>query len=68
MKSNLGNLDKIIRIVLAALVIVLYFMNLISGTAAIILGVVAFIFLATSLINFCPLYSVLGISTRKKSN
>lgn len=68
MESNINSLDRIIRVILAVLVGVLYFANLISGTLAIVLGVVAIIFLATSLINFCPLYSILGISTRKKNN
>lgn len=66
MKSNVSNLDRIVRVLIAVLVGILYYTNIISGTIAIILGVVAVIFLATSLINFCPLYSVLGISTRKK--
>lgn len=66
MKSNVSNIDRIVRILIAVVVAGLYFSNMISGTLAIVLGVVAIIFLATSLINFCPLYSVLGISTRKK--
>ena len=66
MKSNISNVDRIIRILITVVVTGLYFSNIISGTLAIVLGIVAVIFLATSLINFCPLYSVLGISTRKK--
>ena len=68
MKLNMGLVDRIIRIVLATVVAVLYFTGLISGTAAIILGIFAAIFLLTSLIGFCPLYLPLKISTiRKKS-
>ncbi|MFK7950645.1 MAG: DUF2892 domain-containing protein [Saprospiraceae bacterium] len=67
MKSNISNLDRIIRVLIAVVVAGLYFSNVISGTLAIVLGVVAVIFLATSLINFCPLYSVLGFSTRKSN-
>lgn len=66
MKSNVSNLDRIVRVLIAVVVGILYYTNVISGTLAIVLGIVAVIFLATSLINFCPLYGVLGISTRKK--
>mgnify|MGYP006308355757 FL=1 len=67
MKKNMGTLDRIIRVSLVALIAVLYFTNVISGTWAIILGVVAVVFLLTSLIGVCPLYMPFGISTRKKS-
>jgi hypothetical protein len=67
MKKNMGTLDRIIRVSLVALIAVLYFTNLISGTWAIILGVVAVVFLLTSLVSVCPLYMPFGISTRKKS-
>jgi hypothetical protein len=65
MKKNIGSTDKIIRLVLAALVAVLYFTNIISGTLALALGSVALILALTSFINFCPLYAVLGKSTCK---
>ncbi len=66
MKKNMGNADRIIRTLLAILVAVLYFTDQISGTAAIILGIFAIIFLLTSLVGFCPLYVPFKISTRKK--
>jgi len=66
MKKNIGNLDKKIRISIAILVAVLYFTNVINGITAIILGVVALILLATSFINFCPLYYPFKISSCKK--
>lgn len=65
MKKNMGNTDRLIRLVIAAIVVLLYFTNVISGTVAIVLGVVAAIFLLTSLVNFCPLYAPFGISTCK---
>ncbi|MFA7274614.1 MAG: DUF2892 domain-containing protein [Crocinitomicaceae bacterium] len=65
MKKNLGNADRAVRLIVAAIIAILYFTNTISGTLAIILGVVAIIFVATSLINFCPLYSLVGINTCK---
>jgi hypothetical protein len=63
MKKNMGSTDKIIRLVVAALIAVLYFTNVVTGTLAIVLGVVAVIFAATSLINFCPLYTLIGVNT-----
>lgn len=67
MKANMGTADKTIRILLAALVLILYFTNVISGLTAIILLVFAGIFILTSFISFCPLYYPFGISTRKKA-
>ena len=67
MKKNMGNIDRIIRVSLAVLVAVLYFANVISGTWAIILGIVALVFLLTSFVGFCPLYVPLKISTRKEA-
>ena len=66
MKKNMGALDRIIRTILAVVVVVLYFTKQISGTAAIILGIIAVVFLLTSLIGFCPLYVPFKISTQKK--
>ena len=66
MKKNMGNLDKIIRVLIALIVAVLYFTNILNGVTAIILGVLALIFLATSFISFCPLYYPFKFSTRKK--
>ncbi|RPI06832.1 MAG: DUF2892 domain-containing protein [Ignavibacteriae bacterium] len=65
MKKNLGLLDKIIRSAAAVVVLVLYLAGLISGTAAILLGVIAVVLAATSLVSFCPIYAVLKISTNK---
>ena len=67
MKKNMGTLDRIIRVSLVVLIAVLYFTGVISGTWAIVLGVVAAVFLLTSLVGVCPLYMPFGLSTRKKS-
>lgn len=66
MKKNMGSSDKIIRLLIAVGVAVLYFTGTISGTLAIVLGVLAVVFVATSFISFCPLYLPFGISTLKK--
>lgn len=63
MKKNMGNTDRIIRLLLAAVVAVLYFTNIISGTLGIVLLVLAGVFVLTSLISFCPLYTLVGLNT-----
>lgn len=65
MKKNMGVVDKVIRLVVAAIIAALYFTGQITGTAAIILGIVAVAFLVTSLIGWCPTYVPFGISTKK---
>lgn len=65
MKKNMGNLDRIIRIAAAVIIGILYASNVINGTVAIILGVVALIFIATSFVSFCPLYAPFKLSTYK---
>jgi hypothetical protein len=66
MKKNMGAADRIIRAILAIIVAILYFTNQITGTAAIILGIIAIVFFLTSLIGFCPLYVPFKLSTCKK--
>jgi uncharacterized membrane protein len=66
MKKNMGTIDKLIRILVAVVVVVLYFTHVISGVLAIILLALSAIFVITSLLSFCPLYLPLGLSTRKK--
>ena len=59
----MGNSDRIVRLLLAAVVAVLYFTNTITGTLAIVLLVLAGVFVLTSLVSFCPLYTLVGINT-----
>lgn len=69
MKKNMGKMDKTIRVILAGLLLFLYFSWTISGTLGIILLILAAVFLLTSLISFCPLYLPFGINTcRAKDN
>lgn len=68
MTKNMGSADRMIRTLLAVLVAILYFTDQISGTAAIILGLFAVIFLVTSAVSFCPLYAPFKLSTLKKSD
>lgn len=63
MTKNMGNTDKVIRVLIAAAIAVLYYLDKIQGTLAYVLIGVAIILLITSLVNFCPLYKVLGINS-----
>ena len=67
MKTNMAILDRLLRVVLVALVAVLYFIGVLTPVAAIVLGVVAVVFLLTSIVGFCPIYRLLGISTRRRT-
>ena len=63
MKKNMGTIDRIIRLALAVVIIVLYLTGIVPGVIGIILIVIALIFAVTSFIGFCPLYTLLKIST-----
>lgn len=66
MKKNVGTLDRMLRLLLAAVIAILYIFEIISGTLGIVLLVVAGVLILTSLINFCPIYAALGIRSNKK--
>jgi hypothetical protein len=67
MKKNVGIIDKVIRLLIAALIIILYFFtDLIPGTLGIVLLVFAGVFVLTSLLNFCPIWAIFKLSTAKK--
>ncbi|HOZ51151.1 MAG TPA: DUF2892 domain-containing protein [Chitinophagaceae bacterium] len=59
----MNSVDRTVRIIIAAIIAGLYFTNVITGTLGIVLLVLAAVFTLTSLISFCPLYSIFGIST-----
>jgi hypothetical protein len=66
MNRNMGNIDKGIRVVIAAAIGIMYYLDIIQGNLAYILMAAAIILLVTSLINFCPLYKILGLNTDKE--
>ena len=66
MKANIGSSDKLIRLGVAIVLIVLFYLEIITGTMGIIALVIALLLTVTSLINFCPLYSFFKINTAKK--
>ena len=63
MKVNMGEWDRVIRTTIAAVLLMLLYAGVFSSTLNIIFGVVAAIFLLTSVVGVCPLYSLLGIQT-----
>jgi hypothetical protein len=66
MIKNLGSTDKVIRLLIAIVVAILYFSNVISGVLGIVLLILSIVFVLTSLIGFCPLYFIFGIKTNSK--
>ena len=68
MKQNMGSADRIIRAIIATIIAVLYIAGQISGTAAVILGAIAVVFLLTSIFGFCPAYLPLKLSTKGKED
>jgi len=66
MKKNMGTIDKSVRILIAAVVVLLFFTNVISGVLAYVLLAFAAVFVLTSFLSFCPLYLPFGLNTRKK--
>jgi hypothetical protein len=65
MKRNMSNLDRIIRVVVAAVFAYLYFAGIVSGVLGIVLLVVGAVFVLTAILGFCPLYRLFKISTFK---
>jgi hypothetical protein len=63
MKKNMSSADRIIRIIISVIMVTLYFTNIVGGTVGIILMVLSGVFTLTSIISFCPLYAIFGIST-----
>jgi hypothetical protein len=64
--KNMGMVDRIVRTAVAVGIAIAYFTGAISGTMAIVLGIVAIAFLLTSLVGMCPIYSLLGTSTCRR--
>jgi hypothetical protein len=66
MKRNMSDTDRIVRVILAALLAYLYFSGIVTGVLGIVLVVLAAVFLLTAAIAFCPLYAPFKISTYKR--
>lgn len=68
MKKNMGSMDRVMRFIIAAVVVALYFTGTITGTLGIVLLVLAGVFVLTSFIGFCPLYAPFGLKTCPAKN
>ena len=66
MKHNMAIIDRVIRVIIAVAIATLYFNGIITGTLGIVLIIVAFLFTASALINFCPMYTLMGIQRWEK--
>ena len=66
MKTNMGTADKVIRIIIALIIGFLYYNGTITGTLGIVLVVLAVVLVLTSLVGFCPLYTLFGMNTCKR--
>lgn len=65
MKKNLGSADRVIRVIIAVVIALLYFTNILTGTLGLVLLIVGIVFLLTSFVSFCPIYGILGLSSNK---
>jgi hypothetical protein len=65
MKRNMSNIDRIVRVVIAALFAYLYFAGIVTGGLGIVLVVLGAVFVLTSVVSFCPIYAMLKLSTFK---
>ena len=63
MKKNMSSMDRLVRIVLAIIFVALYYTGVLPGTAGLVLSILGGVFVLTSLISFCPLYALFGLST-----
>ncbi|MDT0538987.1 DUF2892 domain-containing protein [Croceitalea sp. P059] len=68
MKKNMGGVDRIVRFIVALVVITLFYFKVIEGTLAYVLLALSGIFVLTSLVSFCPLYTIFGLNTCKVKN
>lgn len=66
MKTNIGSADKLIRLAIALILILLFYLEIIVGTLGLIALILAFVLAITSLINFCPIYALFRINTCKR--
>jgi hypothetical protein len=66
MKPNLSNMDRVVRVIVAALFAYLYLAGIVTGTFGIVLLVLGTVFVLTAIVGFCPLYAVFKFSTLKR--
>lgn len=62
----MGSADSIIRLIIAAIIAILFYSNIISGTLGVVLLVLAGVFVLTAIFKFCPIYTIVGLNTCSK--
>jgi len=63
MKKNMGSADRVVRLLLAVVFAALFFTNTVTGTLGYVLLALGGVFVLTSVVSFCPLYSLVGFNT-----
>ncbi len=66
MKTNMGSIDKIIRVIVSILLVILFSTDVIQGTMGWVVIAIAAVFTLTSIVGYCPIYSIFGFNTKKK--
>ena len=66
MKRNMGVIDRIIRLVIAIVLISLFASGILAGTIGTILLIIAIVFALTSVVGFCPMYTIFRIKSKKE--
>ncbi len=66
MKKNMSGLDRVLRLFITAVVVALYYFNVVEGTLAYVLMALAGIFVLTSFVSFCPLYAIFRMNSFKQ--
>jgi hypothetical protein len=68
LNRNVGNIDKTIRLVAGLVLLLWAFMSAgLASTIGIIAAIVGAVLVLTGLINFCPLFKLLGISSHRSA-
>jgi hypothetical protein len=65
MKANMSNMDRMIRVIIAIAIFILFATGTIAGTLGYVLVALGIVFVLTSLVSFCPLYTLMGLNTKK---
>jgi hypothetical protein len=68
MKKNIGSADKIVRLLLAVVGLVVYFTGTVTGIWGLVILIVGVILGLTALINFCPIWAAVGVNTSSKTS
>lgn len=65
MKKNVGSIDKLVRIIIAALAVWVAYTHQVASPWDYVLYAVAVIMIVTALMSTCPIWIVFGLNTLK---